>query len=222
MFFDEVFPFGRAERLRGSIVEAVRDAYSENVGRFSDDLGDNNTTFAVSVVHNLRFLLEQALEGEPGIEIRRPRGSWEIQVDGSHVLHFYKASPGAQTMEDLRFDQSRTKLELVQENLEQLAFDFGQAGVDEDRPAARHLVMVHFGDSEEGLRAVHVGAPMGDPIEGYRWLWSERLDQPAQLGQLLDETQDGEPRHDTVSPPSLELSLREEEDEDPASGEGRP
>ena len=67
MRFDDTTGPERAEGLRQRFLAAINDAYTENVGRFSEELGDNALTFAVSVVHNLRHMLEEALEHEPGV-----------------------------------------------------------------------------------------------------------------------------------------------------------
>src|SRR3954464_2306225 len=112
-----------ATRLRTLIRGALVDAYTENCNRFSEDLGDNNLTFAVSVVHNLRHMVEEALEFEEGITITRPRGSFQVEVDSHFVFHFYKVPTATGDVGEMRFDQSRTKLDLVAENTTQLSLE---------------------------------------------------------------------------------------------------
>jgi hypothetical protein len=176
MRFDEIAGPDRAARLRRCFLGAINDAYTENVGRFSEELGDNALTFAVAVVHNLRHMLEQALAQEPGIEITRPRNSFQVEVDSRRLIHFYKGRSGAGDIGEVRFDQSRTKLELVSANADQLALVF-----DEDETAlahcdARHLVVVHVGNPDDGLSGAWIGAPVLSRVNGFRWLWLERLD----------------------------------------------
>jgi hypothetical protein len=155
--------------IRGALV----DAYTENCNRYSEELGDNNLTFAVSVVHNLRHMLEEALEFEEGISITRPRGSFQVEVDGRFVLHFYKAPAATGDVGEMRFDQSRTKLELVTENTAQLSLEF-----KEEEPVyspTRQLVVLHSGTPAEGLKQVLVGAPYLSDVNGLSWAWLEEL-----------------------------------------------
>ena len=176
MRFDEIAGPERAGRLRQLFLGAINDAYTENVGRFSDDLGDNALTFAVCVVHNLRHMLEEALEHEPGIRIARPRNSFQVEIDARQLVHFYKGRGGAGDVGEMRFDQSRTKLELVSANADQLAMVFDEDAAMLTHCEVRHLVVVHVGNPSDGFVDAWIGAPILSPVNGFRWLWLERLD----------------------------------------------
>jgi hypothetical protein len=171
MHLDNLLGADRAARLRRAFLAAVNDAYTENCGRYSDELGDNALTFAVSVVHNLRHMLEHALEFEAGVKITRPRNSFQVEIDSRWAVHFYKGRSGAGDVGEIRFDQSRTKLELVSANADQLALVFDEG---ESAPSARdvrHLVVVHVGDPDEGLSGAWIGAPVLSAVNGFQWLW---------------------------------------------------
>lgn len=176
MRFDEIAGPERASRLRQLFLGAINDAYTENVGRFSEDLGDNALTFAVCVVHNLRHMLEEALEHEPGIRITRPRNSFQVEIDARRLVHFYKGRSGAGDFGEIRFDQSRTKLELVSANAEQLSMVFDEDEAALEQCEVRHLVVVHVGSPSDGFVDAWIGAPVLSPVNGFRWLWLERLD----------------------------------------------
>ncbi len=176
MRFDEIAGPQRAARLRRLFLDAINDAYTENVGRFSEDLGDNALTFAVCVVHNLRHLLEEALEHEPGIRFSRPRNSFQVEIDARRLVHFYKGRSGTSDVGEIRFDQSRTKLELLTANAEQLAMVFEEDEAVLEQCQMRHLVVVHVGNPSDGFVDAWIGAPVLSPVNGFRWLWLERLD----------------------------------------------
>lgn len=179
MHLDEKLGPERAERLRERLHTALVDAYTENCNRFSEDLGDNNLTFAVSVVHNLRHMIEEALEFEEGVAITRPRGSFQVEIDNRFVFHFYKVPAATGDVGEIRFDQSRTKLELVAQNTAQLSLEF-----EDEQPAdsLSQLVVLHSGTPNEGLKQVLVGAPYLSGVNGLSWAWLEELvDQGTEL-----------------------------------------
>jgi hypothetical protein len=173
MDFDSLIGGGRAGRLRAIINR-------ENCGRFSDDLGDNNLTFAVAVIHNLRHLLEEALQDEPGITINRPRNSFQIEIDRRLTVHFYKARTGPADVGEIRFDESKKKLQLIADNSAQLAlFSDNADALGAVEP--RHLVVVHAGTPTLGLVGASIGAPHFSPVAGPTWLWREQLDDGSPL-----------------------------------------
>jgi hypothetical protein len=201
------------------LLGATKDAYTENCGRFSEELGDNALTFAVAVVHNLRHLLEEALEDEPGITITRPRNSFQVEIDACVAIHFYKGRGGAGDVGEIRFDQSRTKLELVSSNTEQLALVFEEDDTAYDHREARHLVVVHVGNPDEGLTGAWIGAPVLSPVNGFRWLWLERLDGTADVA-LPSRAAPPPVWLDESSLPELVVELREPGDEAAAANTG--
>ena len=202
------------DEIRHCILTAIRDAYDENSRRYApDDLGDNNMTFGVNVSQNLRFLLAHAVADLPGIEVERPRGSFVLVLWGRVVLHFYKAPPGVVDVRDLRFDESKTKLELLAENADQLALEFDEPEFVH-RPELRHAVVIHFGDPIGGLSHVEVGAPFASPVNGHDWEWVESLsDPPAPAldgGDPADHDEDSEEADEE----DFDLRLRDDPDED--------
>lgn len=165
----------RADRLRHTFWGCLVDAYTENCGRFSDDLGDNSLTFAISVIHNLRHLLEEALVDEPGISVARPGNSFQIEVDSRLAIHFYKAPSGPADVGEIRFDESKKKLQLIAENSAQLALVFEEGDGLLSTPEPHHLIVVHAGTPALGLLGAWIGAPMVSSLNGPIWLWREPL-----------------------------------------------
>ncbi len=216
MNFDDLLGINRAEQLRGPILGAITDAYTENCGRFSDELGDNNLTFAVCVVHNLRHLLEEALEAEPGVTTSRPRNSFQIEIDGTLVLHFYKGGSGADAVGEMRFDESQTKLDLVNENAQQLSLIFDDEIPEDAHRRVRHLVVVHTGTPADGLRSVHIGAPYLSPVNGLSWIWLEPLDgrETTSVGEpVVPHVHGTAPWLDESALPELIVELRQPAEE---------
>jgi hypothetical protein len=210
MYLDQIVGSERAERLRGVFLGALDDAYTENCGRFSDELGDNNLTFAVAVVHNLRHMLGEALEFEPGIKVTRPRNSFQVEIDARVAIHFYKGRSTAGDVGEIRFDESRTKLELVSANAEQLALVFEEEDEVHLRWEARNLVVVHVGNPRDGLTGTWIGAPVLSPTNGFRWLWLERLDGTSELAAPSSTDPGLTPFwFDDSSLPELVVELRE-------------
>jgi hypothetical protein len=170
----------RAAPMREAILRALQSAYDENCRRYApEDLGDNNVTFGVAVSQNLRFLLERELRDIPGIEIVRPRGSFAVLIDREFELYFYKAPPGVFDIRALRLDASRTQIELVDANTNQLSLFDPEPNHEADE--LHGLACIHFGDPLEGLRRADVGAPHSSPIDGLQWQWAECLSTGEEL-----------------------------------------
>jgi hypothetical protein len=214
---DEQLDPERARRLRERIRGALVDAYTENCSRYSEELGDNNLTFAVSVVHNLRHMVEEALEFEEGVTITRPRGSFQVEVDSRFVFHFYKVPSTAGDVGEMRFDQSRTKLELVAENTEQLSLEFDDHEPAHTSSQVRQLVVLHSGTPSEGLKQVLIGAPYLSGVNGLSWAWLEEFTEngATQLSHQVDQL-----RRWTDESELPELVVRLRNSTQPASADG--
>jgi hypothetical protein len=198
----------RASRLRTLIRGALVDAYTENCNRYSEELGDNNLTFAVSVVHNLRHMLEEALEFEEGIEITRPRGSFQVEIDRRYVVHFYKVRSGAGDVGEMRFGESRTKLDLIAENTEQLSLDFGDEPPTYAQKQIRQLVVLHSGTPADGVKDIWIGAPYLSGVNGLSWAWLETFADDGQT-QVASEAHEVEQWVAESELPELVVRLRE-------------
>jgi hypothetical protein len=205
----------RAAPMRDAILRALQSAYDENCRRHSpEDLGDNNITFGVAVSQNLRFLLEQELRGVPGVEIVRPRGSFAVRIDGTFELYFYKAPPGVFDIRALRLDASRTQVELVNANTNQLSlFEPEPHGAADE---LRRLACIHFGDPLEGLHRADVGAPHISPNDGLEWQWAECLSTGE---ELLGSAPMAEDSLDAEDDDDFDLRLRSDEGESGLTGE---
>lgn len=175
MQLDQLLGEDRARAFRGIATRALVDAYTENCNRFSEDLGDNSFTYAVLVTQNLRHLLAEALGDDAGIQITRPRGSFQVEIDGRVAVHFYKVRPTAGATGELRISGSRTKADIVRENT-QLRLDFADEPPIEVMAGARQLVVMHGGTPTDGLQGVWVGAPFLSPLQGLSWLWLESFE----------------------------------------------
>jgi hypothetical protein len=75
----------------------------------------------------------------------------------------------------MRFDQSRTKLDLVTENTEQLSLEFEDEKPVYTAAQARQLVVLHSGTPADGLKQILVGAPYLSGVNGLSWAWLEEL-----------------------------------------------
>lgn len=205
----------RAQTLAEIVVACAQEAYAENAARFSDELGDNNMTFATCVVHNLRHLLTEALTDEPGVRLERPHGSFQV-VLGRAILHFYKGRLGQAESIEIRFDESRTKRLLVKYNADQLQL-FDDENAASGASAPMHLVFVHAGDHEDGLRGLWVGAPIVSGMNGFRWLWHDQIygdpDTPISAGAGAT-TRPEVPWIDEAELPDLIVELRDQRRED--------
>lgn len=195
MSFRDLLPDERGHRFRRAVLRALATAYSENAQRFDpEDLGDNNTTFGVNVVHNLRHLVEIEIDGIQGIAARRAKNSFWLEIDG-HPVYIYKAPPGQTTVEGMRFDESELRLQILEQNAYQLQFDLcgrPQAAAAPLPTPLLHPVITHFGGPEAGFTHASVGAPYKTKDGVCAWLWVEPFDDP-ESGRL--------PAADTSVPP---------------------
>jgi hypothetical protein len=201
MCFDELFPAPRGPRLRAAILRALNTAYAENAGRFApEDLGDNNTTFGVNVVHNGRYLVELEVDGIDGVVVRRAKNSFWLEVDG-RPLYIYKAPPGQSTVHGMRFDESDLRLQILEQNTEQLQFDFttppAQAGADPEvaivATPVLHPVITHFGSPEAGFGHAMIGAPYKTADGGCEWSWIEPFEHGDEPFLTADAADDDHP-----------------------------
>jgi hypothetical protein len=207
MNLESTLGVARAERVTATVVACAQEAYAENAARFSEELGDNNMTFATCVVHNLRHLVEESLVDEPGFRIEHPDGSFVVR-SGRHVIHLYKGRLGSDASIEIRFDQTRTKRSLVTQNTNQLSL-FDDRTIDLMPSGEAHVVFVHAGNELDGLRAIWVGAPVETSATSFRWLWHEQVygDDLAVLDAPHDQT-DVSPWGD-VELPDLVINIRE-------------
>lgn len=202
--------------MRDAVLRALQSAYDENCRRHSpEDLGDNNVTFGVAVSQNLRFLLERELQAFPGIEIARPRGSFAVVIDRKFELYFYKAPPGVFDIRALRLDASRTQIELVGANTNQLSL-FGPEPEGES-DELRRLACIHFGDPLEGLHRADVGAPHSSTDDRLQWRWAECLSTGEEL--LREEPTSEDARQFEEEDDDFDLRLRTDESDSGMTGE---
>src|SRR5436190_22902729 len=102
MRFNDQVPGPRGRQICRALLRAMTTAYAENAQRFDpEDLGDNNTTFGVNVVHNLRHLAELEVDGIDGVIVRRAKNSFWFEIDG-RPLYIYKAPPGYTSVYGMR------------------------------------------------------------------------------------------------------------------------
>lgn len=203
------------EQLRLGILRATEQVYDENCQRFAPlDIGDNNKTFGVNVSENLHFLLERDVVAVmDGVEVQRPRNAWVLRLWGGVVLYIYKAPPGVTDVRQLRFRSSKTKLDLVTENADQLSFVFEEGLAPRGRAGLKHVVLVHFGDPETGLVRIDVGAPYLTDLNGCEWEWVECLSalQPYVEG---DAETSGELASDSMVDEDFDLEMRDEAEDE--------
>lgn len=225
MHLEQLIGEERARRLRVVLLKKLDEAYEENCERFRESLGDNNVTFGVAVTHNVRHLLDEALVGEPGFKVTRPRGSFEIQIDGVVAVHLYKAKRGANGPEMIRLDDSQTKIELVSKNQnpDQLMLAFDEPEEQSVRNGVRQLLVLHVGDHDDGFDIAYVGAPTYSSLNGFRWMWLESLDGSEEIARLdvAPPPPVGEVFFGTEQLPELEVELLEgaaEEQRDQETG----
>jgi|SRR5450755_1369045 len=186
MTFNELVPGPRGGQIRRALLGAMTTAYAENAQRFDpEDLGDTNTTFGVNIVHNLRHLVEIAVEGIQGVTVRRAKNSFWLEID-QHPLYLYKAPPGYTSVHGMRFDESDLRLEILEQNTGQLQLDLDGRGpaYAASVPVPRlHPVVTHFGSPEAGFSHASIGAPYKAADGGCDRSWIEPFDDDNAAGQ---------------------------------------
>jgi hypothetical protein len=214
MSWRDVAPGEWGERLRLALLAALEQVYDENCQRHApEDIGDNNKTFGINVYENLRFVIERdVIPVIDGATIETHRNAWMIRLWGGKVIHIYKAHPGAVDVRDFRFNVSKVKLELVSENADQLQLfeeeGFKAHGVED----LEHVVIVHFGNPQDGLTRVDVGAPLFGEERGYDWIWSGPFSELEALQE--DGDGDGEVGFDSVDDEDFGLEMRDVSDDE--------
>lgn len=218
----EVAPGTWGERLRVGLLRAIEQVYDENCQRFApEDIGDNNKTFGITISENLHYVLERdVVPLIEGAQVEKPRNAWVLRLPGNLLLHVYKAPPGAVDVSEVRFNASKVKLELVAENAAQLALVFEEPELRVPANSGlKHVVAVHFGDPNQGLARVDVGAPYADEVNGWEWEWVDCL---SQLEPYQAELGDGEVASDVMVEEDFGLMMRKDAEEDgrqiPAKG----
>lgn len=199
------------EQLRLGILAAIEQVYDENCQRFApEDIGDNNKTFGITVSENLQFVIERdVVEITDGVTVEKPRNAWMLRLWGGTILHIYKAPPGAIDVQELRFNASKTKLELVSENANQLALRFEEEELQvPDSENLKHVVVVHFGDPQNGLARVDVGAPFAGDVNGWEWEWVDALSELEPYQEEGDG--DGELGSDAMDDEDFGLEMRDD------------
>ena len=216
MSYELLVPGPRGSRMRRALVEAMRTVYAENVERYDpDDLGDNNMTFAVSVVHNLRHFAERVVEPIEGVEAHRGHNSFWLLIDRERPLYLYKAPPGTLSVDSMRFDESDLRQQITQRNAShlQLQLDVCQAGTaPEEDQLPPYAVIVHFGDPEGAFSHAVIGAPYRIADGSCLWAWLQPFEaEPDELhGQRpAAPPEPVPPRHDSDG---LGLRLRPAEE----------
>ena len=218
MRFNDQVPDPRGRQICRALLRAMTIAYAENAQRFDpDDLGDNNTTFGVNVVHNLRHLAELEVDGIDGVIVRRAKNSFWFEIDG-RPLYIYKAPPGYTSVHGMRFDESDLRLEILEQNTDQLQFDLDGKQGD---PAAAirspqlHPVITHFGSPEAGFTHASIGAPYKAKDGSCEWSWIEPfedIDDGVSDAQEADTPTPEDPGED------FELRLRDKSEDQSSEG----
>lgn len=181
MRWDHVAPEGLADELRRHLLWAFADAWAANVQRHRpEELGDSALNFGLNVTTNARFLAALELREFDGV-VEREQGQlrWLEISNGEtvHRVYIYKAPPGASSIADVSFNDSKIKDELTTANARQLSLPIDGAGAT---LGASNIVIVMFGDTISGFERAVVGAPYrrlkrdgGRVIKTVAWEWDE-------------------------------------------------
>jgi len=123
----------------------------------------------------------------------------------------------------MRFDESDLRLQILEQNTEQLQFDFIGAADTETSTVATpvlHPVITHFGSPEAVFDHAMIGAPYKTADGGCEWSWIEPFEQTTDPAV---DTQDAETDADDTIADGFELRLRDEdqagEDDEASEGE---
>lgn len=218
MNFNELVPAPRGRQICRALLRAMTIAYAENAQRFDpEDLGDNNTTFGVNVVHNLRHLVEIEVEGIEGLIVRRAKNSFWLEIDGL-PLYIYKAPPGCTSVHGMRFDESDLRLEILEQNTCQLQFDLDghqretTASIQSPR---LHPVVTHFGSPEAGFTHASIGAPYKAKDGSCEWSWIEPFQED---DSDTSNTAADDPRVPGDLGEDFALQLRDDREDESAEG----
>jgi hypothetical protein len=157
------------ERLPERVIEVMAhavgilvDVYDRNRSQHEPDSGDDAMALGVRNWRNWWNLMDERLSELDGVEVSWPRGSFQAVVS-DFVLHFWSG----QDTTAVRFDNGRTKPQVVSENIAQMTL-----WTEEHRSELPHIVLIHEGDAA-GLRVVAAGAPEDLGIVGEPWHWRE-------------------------------------------------
>ncbi|MTD47721.1 hypothetical protein GKE82_26325 [Conexibacter sp. W3-3-2] len=166
-----------------------------------------------------------------------------LRLDNDIEVYVCKAPPGTMSAETMRFDSSQVRKRIVKRNGAQLRLDVvnGTLTAVEDGRAP-YVVVVHFGDPDNGFSHAIVGVPYELDAGTLGWEWHEPLTRPAtgavageevdfglrlravpELDEAPQETEDSGDERVVALPAAagdddLELELRESED---AAGDER-
>lgn len=209
MSWRKIAPGAWGEQLRLGILAALQQVYDENCERHApEDIGDNNKTFGINVSENLRFVVERdVIPVTDGAVVETSRGAWMIRLWGGKLVHIYKAPPGAVDVREFRFNVSKVKLELVSQNANQLQLFEEEGFQSHGAEDLQHVVIVHFGDPQNGLTRVDVGAPFLDESLGYQWLWSAPFSELEPLQEADGE--EGAVGSDSMDDEDFGLEMRD-------------
>jgi hypothetical protein len=205
------------EQVAAEVVPILRRVYDQNASRHDPIIGDDSTTFAISVYRNSWHQIEQRFNEIDGWSATRPKGSL-LLTNGRVNIHVYRH--GADEYVDIeKFSledaaSSLTKQLIAYTNGNQLALDLTpHAPADApDASRALELVVVHAGNPEDGCCGIWVGAPTTrDVPSASRWVWVrsvwqiQRAVAPAPLA-----TTTGRERHSQMDAPDLDIGLADE------------
>ena len=160
------------------IVGAIRRAYQARQRTHRPADGDNATTFGSNVRFSIEKFIEDGIGRVPSAIVTRPLGAYRLSHRDRH-FHFYKyGSMGQNSIDDFRFDDSFTKIALVEDPQLDLP----------NFVARRNYVFAHSGSSEFGIRDIYLGAAnsLGGRF-GSPWAWRHlvfRTESPSEPDRL--------------------------------------
>ncbi|HYP24128.1 MAG TPA: hypothetical protein VEV43_11175 [Actinomycetota bacterium] len=151
-----------ANEVLAVLVGCVRDSYRFRQSVYSEQGGDDSTTFGIGVSRGALNLIERALDDRDDVQAHRPQGSFLIAAENNIQVRCWKIGlTEKDDVESIRWEGSEAKKAPGRDNDRQLRLELG----DDVPPEPGHekhlpnLVIGHLGNSIDGCCRIVLGTP---------------------------------------------------------------
>lgn len=152
------------ESLREMIFYASFKSYQNALDGHMPELGANNLTYGVNAHFYLREALRQAAKDSDGMmSVKESHNSFRLRVGTTTIAMFKVGTSEKQSINaslPRKISGKKYKSKKAEENPNQLSlFDGLEESYILDVAYPFDLVLAHFGNSEQGLRAIYICEP---------------------------------------------------------------
>jgi hypothetical protein len=191
------------------VVAAIQRAYDVNYEHYDPTgAGHNGWTFGVQVHRSLCYFIEEELDGDLEVLIKRIRNSVEVRA-GGFVLRPQKLPGADQSIWEALPNNPHTAEAMARENVK---VSPALPGLNSGEPT--HFIIGHDGTPTGGCATVHLCAPAKGWDEALGWERAVKVfdaSEEAPAGDVEKSTQELAPSEDI---PDVVIELREEEEEE--------